>query len=127
MGKIAAAITIAFLISCSAPRKMQETNLYFGQTKLTGDTVTAKEWDDFVKQHISSVFADGSTIIRAAGNWYDTAAKQVYREPTYMVIAIHPKNKAYSNRIDDLRNLYKTLYHQQSVLRVDKKVRFRLF
>ena len=118
---------IAFFMSCSPPRKMIETDLYFGQTTLNGDTLTTKEWNSFVEQHASRVFADGSTIIRAIGHWYDTASRKLFKEPTNIMIAIHPKNKYSSARIDSLRNLYKVLYHQQSVLRVDKKVNFRLF
>lgn len=106
---------------------MIETNLYFGQSKLDGGTVGQQEWNGFVEQHISKVFAEGSTIVPATGNWYDTGRHQVIKEPSFMVIAINKMSPKLTRQIDSLRNRYKSLFQQQSVLRVDKKVRAKLF
>lgn len=107
--------------SCSSSR-MVETSLYFGQSKPDGGAVTAAEWDRFKKDYISKVFKEGSTVVPVTGNWLDTAQRQLITEPTYVVIYFHKRSLQVSKQIDSLRYSYKTLFQQQSVLRVDKKV-----
>jgi hypothetical protein len=104
-----------------------ETRLYFGQFKLDGGTVSEKEWDAFVEQYVSRVFPEGSTIENATGNWYDTAQRKLVTEPSKVVIAIGKPSATQSQKIDSLRYWYKNLHQQQSVLRVDKKVKARMF
>ena len=115
-----------FLYSCSASRQV-ETRLYFGQFKLDGGTVTEKEWNNFVEQYVAKVFPDGSTIENATGNWYDTAQQKLVTEPSKVVIAIGKPSSQQSEKIDSLRYWYKQLHNQQSVLRVDKKVKAKMF
>lgn len=112
--------------SCSTSRQV-ETRLYFGQFKLDGGSVSEKEWNDFVVQYVSKVFPDGSTIENASGNWYDTAQHKLVIEPSKVLTAINQHSDKLDQRIDSLRYWYKQLYQQQSVLRVDRKVRARLF
>lgn len=85
--------------------------------------VTEKEWQEFREQHISRTFPEGSSIISVTGNWYDTAAKQLITEPTYKVIYFYKRSGSISTRIDTLREIYKRAFQQQSVLRVDRKVK----
>lgn len=115
-----------FLYSCSASRQV-ETRLYFGQFKLDGGTVTEKEWNNFVEQYVAKVFPEGSTIENATGNWYDTAQQKLVTEPSKVVIAIGKPSSQQSEKIDSLRYWYKQLHNQQSVLRVDKKVKAKMF
>jgi hypothetical protein len=119
-------IPCIFLFSCSGQR-MVETTLYFGGSKPDGSLVTDKEWNAFVEKFVSRVFAEGSTIIAANGNWYDTAQHRLVTEPSYIVTAVNKKSSGLSQKIDSLRYWYKTLCQQQSVLRVDKKVKAKLF
>ncbi|PZR29813.1 MAG: hypothetical protein DI535_01545 [Citrobacter freundii] len=48
-------------------------------------------------------------------------------EPSKVVTAISRPSAKLSEQIDSLRYWYKTLYRQQSVLRVDRRVDARLF
>jgi hypothetical protein len=114
------------LYSCSSQRMIQ-TDLYFGQSKLNGSIVSEKEWSAFVAQYVSKVFPLGSTIIKATGNWYDTAQRQLITEPSNIVISVNNMSPKLNKQIDSLRYWYKTLHQQQSVLRVDKKVKVRLY
>ena len=84
--------------------------------------VSAKEWTAFKEQYISKVFKEGSTVVSVDGNWMDTDTKKLITEPTYVVLYYYKKSASVSKQIDSLRYWYKTLYQQQSVLRVDKKV-----
>ena len=112
------------LIICScSTTNMIETNLYFGLSKPGGGEVTEQEWNRFRAEKIATVFKEGSTVYHATGNWYDPAARKLITEPTYVVIYFYKKSKDISNNIDSLRSWYKTMFQQQSVLRVDKKVK----
>ena len=114
------------LYSCSSSRQV-ETRLYFGQFKLDGGVVSDKEWNEFVEQYVSKVFPDGSTIENATGNWYDTAQRKLVTEPSKVLIAINRPSARLDEKIDSLRYWYKQIHQQQSVLRVDKKVKARMF
>ena len=111
-----------FLYSCSGQR-LTETNLYFGQSKPIGGLVTEAEWNHFKETYISKVFKEGSSVINVTGNWYDPQSHKLITEPTYKVIYFYKRSKQMSIQIDSLRYWYKTLFQQQSVLRVDKKVK----
>lgn len=110
------------LYACSGPRRLQ-TDLYFGQLKPDGGMVSEQQWNEFMDQHISRVFPQGSTVLSATGRWYDTAAQKLISEPSHIVTTIHPQSPKLDRQIDSLRALYKVLHQQQSVLRVDRKVK----
>lgn len=85
--------------------------------------ITEKEWNEFKENYISKVFKEGSTIVNVTGNWYDPDSRKLITEPTYKVIYFYKKSNLVSKQIDSLRYWYKTLFQQQSVLRVDRKVK----
>lgn len=114
------------LSACSTSRQM-ETKLYFGQFKLDGGTVSDEEWNNFVKNYVSKVFTDGSTIENASGYWYDTATHKLIVEPSKVITAVNRPTVKLNQQIDSLGYWYKKLFKQQSVLRVDRKVNAKLF
>jgi hypothetical protein len=118
-------VLVAFS-GCSTGKHFTQVDLYFGQFKLDGTTVTEQEWNSFVENYVSRVFREGSTITRASGNWYDTAQRKIIVEPTYKVVSINRMTPVLSRQIDSVRYWYKKLYNQQSVLRVDNKVKAKL-
>ena len=120
---ICAYFTLCLAISSCSTTNMIETNLYFGLSKPAGGEVTEQEWNRFKEERIAQVFKEGSTVYRATGNWYDTAAHKLITEPTYVVTYFYKASKLISGNIDSLRSWYKTQFQQQSVLRVDKKVK----
>lgn len=115
-------IVVIIAFSCS-PQRMIETDLYFGQSKPSGGMVTENEWNGFKETYISKVFKEGSTVINVTGNWYDTHTHKLITEPTRQVVYFYKKSPVISKQVDNLRYLYKTLFQQQSVLRVDKKLK----
>lgn len=115
-------ICIILSISCSTGR-MTETSLYFGLSKPDGSMISEKEWSSFKEEYISKILKEGSTVIRVTGNWKDTATGKLISEPSCLVIYYYKHSPAVSKQIDSLRYWYKTLFQQQSVLRVDKKVK----
>ena len=113
------------LCSCSGQRVTQ-TDLYFGQLTLSGDTLTMQQWNTFAQQYISKVFSNGCTVISAAGYWFDTAQHRLITEPSRIVISVNKMTPRFSKQIDSLRYWYKIGYQQQSVLRIDRKVKMKL-
>jgi hypothetical protein len=115
-------LTCFILSSCSASR-MVETDLYFGQTRPDGSMITEIEWTDFRNTQIAKVFDRGYTVIKASGNWLDPITHKLITEPSYLVICYYKKSSQMSQQIDSVRNWYKIMFQQQSVLRVDKKAK----
>lgn len=112
---------IFLLLSSCAANRIIETDLYFGMSKPDGGMISRKEWDQFKEAHISTIFKEGNTIIDATGNWRDPQSDKLITEPTHVVVYFHKNQKPISKQIDSLSNLYKTMFRQQSVLRVDKR------
>ena len=110
------------LCSCSTSR-MIETDLYFGQTRPDGSLITEVEWNNFRNNQIAKVFSQGCTIIKASGNWLDPVTLKLITEPSYVVICDYKRSSQMSRQIDSLRYWYKSMFQQQSVLRVDKNVK----
>jgi len=110
------------LSSCSSSR-MVETDLYFAQSRPDGSSITATEWKNFKEEQINKVFKEGCTVINVTGNWLDPVTHKLITEPTNLVVYYHKKSSQISRQIDSLANRYKIMFQQQSVLRVDKKVK----
>lgn len=85
--------------------------------------ISDAEWQHFRDNQIAKVFNRGATVIKASGNWLDPETNKLITEPSYRVTNIHKNSPQISKQIDSLRYWYKTLFQQQSVLRVDKNVR----
>jgi hypothetical protein len=102
---------------------MTETDLYFGQSRPDGTMIMISEWNAFAKTDIPRVFKEGSTTISVTGSWYDPVAGKFISEPTYLVRYVYKKSSQASRQIDSLRSWYQQKFRQQSVLRVDRKVR----
>lgn len=116
-------LLICFILtSCSASR-YTETALYFGQSRPDGSLITQNEWESFKGEQVARIFKEGSTVLNGTGSWYDTASKRLINEPTYVVIFYYKNSQRISTQIDSLRHFYKIRFQQQSVLRVDKKVK----
>jgi len=116
-------LLISVLLSSCSGTRMIETDLYFAQSKPNGEMITEKEWTDFREHQIARIFKEGSTVIKVSGNWFDPDRHVLITEPTCLVIYLYKRSKHVSEQIDSLRNLYKNMFQQQSVLRVDKKVK----
>ena len=114
-------IICLFVVSCSSS-KMMETDLYFGQSRPDGSLITETEWNNFKNSHILRIYKEGSTTISAKGSWLDPETHKLISEPTYVVSYLHKRSSQISKQIDSLRNLYKNMFQQQSILRVDRKV-----
>ena len=114
---------ICLLLSSCSSSRMIETDLFFGQTRPDGSLITETEWKNFKENQIAKVFKEGSTQISSVGSWLDPVNHKLITEPSYVVVYFYKRSSQISQQIDSLRNWYKTMFQQQSVLRVDKKVK----
>jgi len=85
--------------------------------------ITEKEWNEFKVNYIAKVYSKGSTVLNATGSWLDPVSHKLITEPTYVVMHTYKRSQFMSKQIDSLRYWYKTLFQQQSVLRIDRKVK----
>lgn len=116
-------LLVGCIICSCTPARMIETDLYFGQSKPGGGMIAEMEWKSFKENYIAKAFKEGSTVYHAEGNWQDTVSNQSITEPAYVVVYIYKHSLQKSKQIDSLRYWYKTMFQQQSILRVDKKVK----
>jgi len=94
------------------------SELYFGRLKPDGSVVTDAEWRSFVVEHVTPRFPDGFTVLDAVGQ-YRTRAGELKTEPTKIFVVIHPPEARARSSIQELRDIYRRLFQQESVLLVE--------
>ncbi|GAB4239138.1 MAG: DUF3574 domain-containing protein [Candidatus Methylacidiphilales bacterium] len=121
MGLMTVAV-IGLGIGCAGPGQAKRSELYFGLSRPDGGVVSSQQWEDFVDDEIVARFPDGFTVIPAEGAWRVKGEEGTRREPTRILVVIHPGDKASSVCLEALRSAYRRRFGQQSVLRVDSPV-----
>lgn len=94
-----------------------KTELFFGLCRPDGSIVSESEWDRFVDEYITPRFREGLTIVDANGQWMMRTG-EVVKEKTKIVILLHVDNEAVNASIEYVRDTYKKLFQQESVVRV---------
>lgn len=113
--------SVADAQSCKADNQMQQTTLYFGLSRPAGKDITPTEWQQFVDNDVTPRFRDGLTVLDARGQWLGNDGK-VAREQSKALMLIHGKDAQSESNIEALRNVYKSRFAQESVMRVDNPV-----
>lgn len=93
-----------------------EDDLYFGLSTSQGP-VTPSQWEGFLNQEVTPRFPDGLTVLDAKGQWKN-AQGTIGKEPTKVLILIHPDNADEDKAIQALIELYKKEFRQESVMKV---------
>lgn len=94
-----------------------KTELFFGLSKPDGSIITESEWEQFVDEYITPRFRKGLTIINANGRWLGEKGELV-KEGTKIVILLHSDSEDAKASIEYIRDKYKKLFGQESVVRV---------
>jgi len=118
---IAVLIWLQIIMGCSPNKKYVQTELYFGLSQPGGEIIHDTAWNRFVQNAVVRIFPAGFSELHLQGKWYDADRQQLISEPTRMITVVYKRTQMLSLQIDSLRNRYKDLFRQQSVLRVDKK------
>jgi hypothetical protein len=97
------------------------TELYFGTNKSDGSVVTPEQFQDFVNEKITPRFPDGLTLLTGVGQFKGSNGL-IQRERSVVLILLYPVDTARSSgeKIEAIRNDYKTKFMQESVLRADE-------
>lgn len=93
------------------------TELYFGLSKAGGGVVSESQWEEFVDGYITAKFKKGLTVVDANGQWLGETG-EVIKEGTKIVILVHSDSEGAEEAIGYIREKYKELFEQESVLRV---------
>jgi hypothetical protein len=124
-GVIGAALLAATLAGCAmtpqhgcAKAGMRATaELVFGRSSddPAYPSVSEADFTRFLDQEVTPRFPDGLTVIDAQGRWAAPAGKAVH-EQSKMVMIVLPGRADDRRKLDEVRDAYKSRYHQQSVL-----------
>lgn len=95
------------------------TELFFGTAKQDG-VVTEEEFKAFVDSEVTPRFPDGLTLLKGDGQ-FRGEDEVVIKEQSFVLILLYPYEtfSKSSQKIQELRELYKFQFEQESVLRVD--------
>ncbi|MEV8313109.1 DUF3574 domain-containing protein [Streptomyces sp. NPDC059900] len=102
-----------------------ETRLLFGTERPHGGPdVTDKQFMKFIDDEVTPSFPDGLTVQDGRGQWRDSNGK-IERERSYELILLYPTSQAHKRDalIEDIRKDYVKEYAQDSVARLDDRVR----
>lgn len=96
------------------------TELFFGTDRADGPDVTEEEWQRFLNEEITPRFPDGLTVLTGYGQFQNSKG-QIIRETSKLVILLYPESerKDKGSQIEHIRERYRELFQQESVLRVD--------
>ena len=97
-----------------APVTMIRTELYFGP-------VPIGQWNQFLAQVVTPLFPDGLTWFDVQGQWRAPDGN-IRKLPSRILILLYPDSRKNDRAIEQVRQQFKSRFHQLSVLKVSSKV-----
>jgi Protein of unknown function (DUF3574) len=97
------------------------TELFFGSVRPDGQ-VTEAEFKRFLDQCVTPRFPDGLTVLMGALGQFRGADGVPVEERSMLVILLYPDEARHesSGKIEEIRDAYKQIFQQESVLRADR-------
>lgn len=121
MKKFLPVLTLSLLLigcgSAPAGSRWARSEVYFGLSRPHGPAITTAEWQTFVNDVVTPKFPAGLTIVDSTGQWRN-ATGLIEREPSKVLVLLHPANKAVDAQIDEIRALYCQRFNQEAVMKV---------
>ncbi len=97
----------------------RRTELFFGSSKPGGSIVTDEEFEHFLKREITPRFPDGLTLLVGTGQFKNSKG-EIIQEKSRLLILLYPFGESGSSeRIEQIRDAYKSAFGQESVIRAD--------
>ena len=116
-----AACAVPLAPHCPAPMQdMEVSTLYFGM-QTPSSLVSAAAWQRFVDEVVTPRFEAGLTHWPASGQW-KSADGEILREPSRVLLLLHPGDRASRDGIDRIVEEYRTRFDQESVLVTGQRV-----
>ena len=97
------------------------TELYFGTARAGGAVpVSEAQFFEFLDEQITPRFPDGLTLLKGDGQFKNSLG-EIVKEESFVLILFYSLDgfRDSSRRINEIRELYKEQFQQESVLRVD--------
>jgi hypothetical protein len=110
------------LAGCVSSGPWTRSEMYFGLQRRDGAPVTEQEWMSFVEQVVTPRFPAGLTVFDGAGQWRN-AAGRIEREPSKVLVILHPNSESIDAKIDEVRRLYCERFNQEAVMKVTSAAR----
>jgi hypothetical protein len=95
------------------------TELLFGLSRATGPDITEEEFQGFIDAQVTPRFPEGLTLLAGKGQFQDSTGNTI-QEGSKLLILLYPFSKDRSALVDEVRTEYKSLFQQESVLRIDE-------
>jgi hypothetical protein len=113
-----------WLVGCAAVSgdRWVRSEMYFGLLRPDKTPVTELEWETFVEQVVTPRFPAGLTIFNGAGQWRNSAG-HIDREPSKVLVILHPDSESIGAKIDEVRRLYCERFNQEAVMKVTSAAR----
>jgi hypothetical protein len=104
-----------------AGEQFARTELFFGSAKPDGSEVTTEEFQQFLDDEITPRFPDGLTLLIGLGQFRGSSGV-IIQERSMLLILLYPAEtrRDSSVKIEEIREVYKKLFQQESVLRSDR-------
>ena len=97
------------------------TELFFGSLKSDGSLVSEEAFLGFLSAEITPRFPNGLTLLTGLGQFL-TVQGVVHQEPSRLLILLYPveEERDSNDKIEQIREKYKRMFHQEAVLRADR-------
>lgn len=95
--------------------------LYFGMRKPDDTLVTEAEWRAFIDSVVTPRFPLGLTVLAGDGQ-YQPEGRPLVREPSKVLILIHPGGTDAERHIREIAAIYCRRFDQESVMRITSPV-----
>jgi hypothetical protein len=97
------------------------TELFFGSLKPDGSVVSEDAFLGFLTAEITPRFPNGLTLLTGLGQFL-AAQGVMHQEPSRLLILLYPveDERDSSEKIEQIREQYKRMFHQEAVLRADR-------
>jgi hypothetical protein len=99
----------------------ERDTLYFGRAIPAGGQVSNAQWAAFLDSVVTPAFPKGLTVIDAAGQWRG-ASGNVVREPSKLVVLLHPRSADDDAAIARIIDTYRQRFGQEAVLQERQSV-----
>ncbi len=90
-------------------------HIFMGQSLPTGGTVTAQQWNAFLRKTVTPLFPEGLTVYSTYGQYQNPTTKVITREPSKDVFVDGVDTPNLRNRVTKVANAWKKQFNQQSV------------
>jgi Protein of unknown function (DUF3574) len=104
-----------------AGERFARTELFFGSARPDGPAVTESEFQAFLDQCVTPRFPDGLTLLVGLGQFRGADGVPI-EERSMLLILLYPDDarRESSSKIEEIRDAYKQIFQQESVLRADR-------